>query len=53
VRHLFTHLALEVAVIAGDRADHAAGLFVTPGALDAVALPTLTRKLLRHGGIRA
>lgn len=53
VRHVFTHLTLEVRVIAGDSADHAAGLFVTPSALGGVALPTLTRKLLRHGGIRA
>ena len=53
VRHVFTHLALAVQVMAGSGDDPADGRFVAPRDLGALALPTLTRKLLRHAGINA
>jgi len=52
VRHVFTHFALEVVVVAGQPAEPPAGCFVHPAnRLHELALPTLTRKLLAHAGI--
>ncbi len=50
VRHLFTHLDLTVRLMRGrvDRSHD--GLWVPPGRFATLALPTLTKKLLRHAG---
>jgi len=57
VRHLFTHLDLEVRLVQArlDRpgAEVCPGFWTQPAQLGALALPTLTRKLLRHAGIEA
>ncbi|MFO1069173.1 MAG: A/G-specific adenine glycosylase [Geminicoccaceae bacterium] len=50
VRHVFTHFALELELLAGGPGS-AEGLWARPADLGALALPTLTRKLLRHGGV--
>ncbi|MEE8559302.1 MAG: A/G-specific adenine glycosylase [Alphaproteobacteria bacterium] len=51
VRHTFTHFYLELRVwagsVSGTRAPEA-GRWVRPGDLDALALPTLMRKAIRH-----
>jgi len=53
VRHVFTHLTLELELRVG-RIDDADGVGVAepiwcpPGSVDSLALPTLTRKLLAH-----
>jgi len=51
VRHIFTHLALNLRIAEGraERADE--GFWWKVGRLDELALPTLTRKLLAHAGI--
>ena len=51
VRHLFTHLDLTVPVMRGQdgRRD---GRGVKPDGFADLALPTLTKKLLRHAGLR-
>lgn len=51
VRHVFTHLALRVRLLRGAGEGPAEGCWLDPEALAAAALPTLTRKLLRHGGV--
>jgi A/G-specific adenine glycosylase len=50
VRHVFTHLALEVEVWTLDGADGACadGLWCRPERFASLALPTLTKKLLAH-----
>ena len=53
VRHLFTHLDLTVAVRRGRVGAAPAGLWVPPAGFAGLALPTLTRKLLRHAGVPA
>jgi A/G-specific adenine glycosylase len=52
VRHVFTHLALELSVLRGEVDEARAGLWHPPERLHELALPTLTRKLLRHAGYR-
>jgi A/G-specific adenine glycosylase len=51
VRHLFTHLDLSVRLLRG-RIGHTPpeGVWASPANLAGLALPTLTVKLLRHGG---
>ena len=51
VRHLFTHLDLSVAVMRGRLSTRSDGLWVKPDGFAALALPTLTKKLLRHAGL--
>ncbi len=54
VRHVFTHFTLEMVVAEGTPgAPIEGGFFHPPDRLAELALPTLTRKLLRHAGIRA
>ena len=53
VRHLFTHLDLTVRLVRGRVGAGAAGLWVPPAGFAGLALPTLTRKLLRHAGVAA
>jgi A/G-specific adenine glycosylase len=53
VRHGFTHLELSLQLLRGAVAGPAEGLWVPPRGFAALALPTLTRKLLRHGGLPA
>ncbi len=50
VRHLFTHLDLSVTVLRGQASEAPSGMWVARDGLAALALPTLTRKLLRHAG---
>jgi A/G-specific adenine glycosylase len=52
VRHTFTHFHLEATLWAGRLEDEAlagAGRWVSPDSLDEEALPTVMRKLIRHG----
>ena len=52
VRHVFTHLALELVLVEGRPATPIeGGFFHHPDRLAELALPTLTKKLLRHAGI--
>jgi A/G-specific adenine glycosylase len=54
VRHVFTHFALELVVVEGTPvAPIEASFFHPADRLAELALPTLTRKLLRHVGIAA
>lgn len=54
VRHLFTHIDLRVTLHRADVATAgpqvADGAWYDPAAIAGLALPTLTRRLLRHGG---
>ncbi|MCX8099963.1 MAG: A/G-specific adenine glycosylase [Geminicoccaceae bacterium] len=52
VRHVFTHLVLRARVVVGATDRPVEGLWYAPARLGEAALPTLTRKLLRHAGIR-
>ena len=52
VRHVFTHLDLLVRMRHGRIGACEAGLWMPPARFDELALPTLTRKLLRHAGLR-
>jgi A/G-specific adenine glycosylase len=52
VRHVFTHIDLEVTLSTTRIETGPPGLWCKPEDLDRLALPTLTRKLLRHGGIK-
>jgi A/G-specific adenine glycosylase len=52
VRHVFTHFTLEVVLVEGQPAVPIAdGFFQPRERLHELALPTLTRKVLRHAGI--
>ena len=52
VRHVFTHFALEVVLVEGRPEAPIAGGFYHPrDRLHELALPTLTKKLLRHAGV--
>lgn len=51
VRHVFTHFALELDLVVGRARPEADGIWCAPDALHRQALPTLTRKLLAHGGL--
>jgi A/G-specific adenine glycosylase len=54
VRHVFTHFALEVVLVEGrPTVPIADGFFQPRERLHELALPTLTKKLLRHAGIAA
>jgi A/G-specific adenine glycosylase len=54
VRHVFTHLALDLVLVRGHPAAPIEdGFFHPRDQLHRLALPTLTRKLLRHAGIGA
>ena len=50
VRHVFTHLTLQASLVRGQGVGHIAGIWRRPDRLAELALPTLTRKLLRHAG---
>jgi hypothetical protein len=50
---VFTHFAIELVVVEGRPSVPIDGTFFhPPDRLAELALPTLTRKLLRHAGIR-
>lgn len=51
VRHVFTHMTLETSLLRGTAGAGAEGLWRRPDQLAELALPTLTRKLLRHAGV--
>jgi A/G-specific adenine glycosylase len=52
VRHVFTHFALEVVLVEGrPEAPIEGGFFHGRDRLSELALPTLTKKLLRHAGV--
>jgi A/G-specific adenine glycosylase len=51
IRHVFTHLDLRLRLWSACGSVEATGLWTAPTDLTALALPTLTRKLLRHGGV--
>ncbi|MEZ5865486.1 MAG: A/G-specific adenine glycosylase [Geminicoccaceae bacterium] len=54
VRHVFTHFSLEVTIVTGRPAGALGDTFFhPPSRLHELALPTLTRKLLRHAGVEA
>ncbi len=54
VRHVFTHFALELVLVEGRPSLPIEGGFFHPeDRLDELALPTLTRKLLRHAAVMA
>jgi A/G-specific adenine glycosylase len=50
VRHVFTHLALELSLLRGEANEAGEGTWCRPERLGELALPTLTKKLLRHAG---
>lgn len=52
VRHVFSHIELSVRLVRAGVAEMPAGLWVRPAAFGDLALPTLTRRLLRHAGLR-
>jgi A/G-specific adenine glycosylase len=51
VRHLFTHLDLSFTVQQGRVSAGEPGFWVMPDRFATLALPTLTKKLLRHAGL--
>jgi A/G-specific adenine glycosylase len=54
VRHVFTHFSLETTVVTGRPVEALGDAFFHPAdRLHELALPTLTRKLLRHAGVAA
>lgn len=53
VRHVFTHFALVLRLAEARTTRPPKGLWARPGEFAALALPTLTRKLLRHAGLEA
>lgn len=52
VRHVFTHLDLTVRLLRGRSEARLEGLWVPPARFGELALPTFTKKLLRHAGLR-
>jgi A/G-specific adenine glycosylase len=48
VEHGFTHFRLELALVAATTAAPSAGIWATPAQFKDYALPTLTKKLVRH-----
>ena len=48
VHHGFTHFRLELALLAGTTAEPAAGIWARPAEFARYALPTLTKKAIRH-----
>jgi A/G-specific adenine glycosylase len=53
VRHVFTHMTLETGLVRGRAAGSEESLWRRPDQLAELALPTFTRKLLRHAGFEA
>lgn len=51
VTHVFTHLTLQTCVVRGRGEAETDGIWRRPDRLGDLALPTLTRKLLRHAGL--
>lgn len=52
VRHVFTHLELSLQLLRGSTRTAPQGIWARPDEFHALALPTLTKKLLRHAGLR-
>lgn len=52
IRHVFTHLDLRLRLWSALGSAEGDGFWTAPARLAELALPTLTRKLLRHGGVR-
>ncbi|MFZ1429977.1 MAG: A/G-specific adenine glycosylase [Geminicoccaceae bacterium] len=52
VKHVFTHIELTVDLWRGRAASTSDGLWMPPARFNELALPTLTKKLLRHAGLR-
>ena len=52
VRHVLTHIDLTVRLRRAEVPAAGDGLWMAPDRFAELALPTLTRKLLRHGGLR-
>jgi A/G-specific adenine glycosylase len=52
VRHVFTHLDLTVRLVRGTAEGEEDGLWARPFRFPELALPTFTKKLLRHAGLR-
>lgn len=52
VKHVFTHLELTIHLWRGRAMSAADGLWMPPARFGELALPTLTKKLLRHAGLR-
>ncbi|MEK0082179.1 A/G-specific adenine glycosylase [Benzoatithermus flavus] len=52
VRHVFTHLDLTVRLVRGTIEDGEDGMWTRPFRFSELALPTFTKKLLRHAGLR-
>jgi A/G-specific adenine glycosylase len=50
VRHVFTHFVLELDLAEATTDQPPNGLWQSPDTLDQLALPTVMKKLLRHGG---
>ena len=48
VTHGFTHFRLELALLAGTTTEPVAGIWAKPGEFKDYALPTLTKKLVKH-----
>ena len=48
VQHGFTHFRLEMALLAGTTAEPISGIWARPGDFKDHALPTLTKKLVKH-----
>ncbi|MDX6751553.1 A/G-specific adenine glycosylase [Geminicoccaceae bacterium 1502E] len=51
VRHVFTHFALVLRLAEAHVATPPPGLWAQPAEFSSLALPTLTKKLLRHAGL--
>jgi A/G-specific adenine glycosylase len=52
VRHVLTHIDLSVRMLRGSGGGGQSGLWVPPARFGELALATLTKKLLRHAGLR-
>jgi A/G-specific adenine glycosylase len=48
VQHGFTHFRLELALLAGATAEPVEGIWAKPSEFGRYALPTLTKKAIRH-----
>ena len=51
VTHVFTHLSLRIRLVRGRARGDVDGIWRRPERIGDLALPTLTRKLLRHAGL--
>lgn len=52
VKHVFTHIELTIHLWHGRAGPASDGLWMPPARFNELALPTLTKKLLRHAGLR-